>query len=62
MSDIQVKAMRDSVIGEIHSRMHDNNRIFFISADLGAPSLDRLRKDFKDRFINVGIADRKSVV
>lgn len=61
MSDNQIKAMRDSVIDAIYSRMHDNKRIFFISADLGAPSLDRLRKDFKDRFINVGIAEQNLI-
>nr|MBU1327705.1 transketolase [Candidatus Omnitrophota bacterium] len=61
MSDIQIKAMRDSVIDEVYSRMRHNKRIFFISADLGAPSLDKLRKDFKDRFINVGIAEQNLI-
>jgi transketolase len=61
MSDIQIKAMRDSVIDEIYGKMRGNKRIFFISADLGAPSLDRLRKDFKDRFINVGIAEQNLI-
>lgn len=61
MSDVQIKAMRDSVIGQIYNRMRDNDRIFFISADLGAPSLDKLRKDFKNRFINVGIAEQNLI-
>jgi len=61
MRDVQIKAMRDSVIEQICNRMYDNNRIFFISADLGAPSLDKLRKDFKNRFINVGIAEQNLI-
>jgi len=61
MSDVQIRAMRDSVIDGICNRMHDNKRIFFISADLGAPSLDRLRKDFKGRFINVGVAEQNLI-
>jgi transketolase len=41
--------------------MKKNKRIFFLSADFGAPSLDKLRKDFNDRFINVGIAEQNLV-
>lgn len=61
MSGVQIKAMRDSIIDEICRKMRDNKKIFFISADLGAPSLDKLRKGFKDRFINVGIAEQNLV-
>ena len=53
--------MRDVLIEKIHERMKDDENIFFLSADLGAPQLDKLRTDHKDRFINVGIAEQNLV-
>lgn len=55
------KTMRDVLIEAIYKRMADNSRIFFLSADFGAPALDKLRKDFPDRFINVGIAEQNLI-
>ena len=53
--------MRDAFIDGVYEKMRKNRSIFFLSADLGAPALDRLRKDFKDRFINVGIAEQNLI-
>jgi transketolase len=61
MSNRKVKTMRDSLIEDIYRRMHDDRQIFFLSADMGAPVLDKLRVDFKDRFINVGIAEQNLI-
>lgn len=58
---VQTKTMRDALIERIYARMKDNDRIFFVSADLGAPALDKLRKDFGDRFVNVGIAEQNLI-
>lgn len=58
---IKPKTMRDAFIEAIHERMRENNRIFFVSADFGSPALDKLREDFKDRFINVGIAEQNLI-
>ncbi len=55
------KIMRDVLIEEIYKKMSQNDRIFFLSADFGAPALDKLRKDFSDRFINVGIAEQNLI-
>jgi len=52
------KTMRDAFIERVYERMKKNNHIFFLSDDFGAPSLDKLRKEFRDRFINVGIAEQ----
>ena len=57
----QTKTMRDALIERIYERMKENDRIFFVSADLGAPALDKLRADFSDRFVNVGIAEQNLV-
>lgn len=55
------KFMRDVFIGGICERMSKNDKIFFLSADFGAPSLDKLREEFPNRFINVGIAEQNLV-
>jgi len=57
----QLKTMRDAFIEKVYEKMKKNKRIIFLSADLGAPALDRLREDFKDRFINVGIAEQNLI-
>ena len=55
------EVMRDILIGEIYKRMQGDDRIFFLSADFGSPALDTLRRDFPERFINVGIAEQNLV-
>jgi len=61
MSSNQLKTMRDIFIDGVYEKMKKNKQIFFLSADFGAPALDKLRKDFKDRFINVGIAEQNLI-
>lgn len=56
-----VKSMRDVFIEQIYARMHSDKKIFFLCADFGSPKLDPLRKKFRDRFINVGIAEQNLV-
>ena len=57
----ETKVMRDVFIEELCNRMQSNKKIFFLSADFGSPKLDRLRSDFPDRFINVGIAEQNLI-
>jgi transketolase len=54
-------SMRDALISEIYKSMLHNNDIFFISADFGALTLDKLRIEFPERFINVGIAEQNLI-
>ncbi len=61
MNDNKPKTMRDAFIETVYEKMKENDRIFFVTADLGAPSLDKLKTDFKDRFINVGIAEQNLI-
>ncbi len=55
------KVMRDVFIEQVYQRMSDNKNIFFLCADFGSPKLDKLKIDFKDRFLNVGIAEQNLV-
>lgn len=53
--------MRDSFIEGVVASMRQNERIFFISADFGAPALDQLRVEFPRRFLNCGIAEANMI-
>lgn len=55
------KAMRDVFIEQIYHHMHEDENIFFLCADFGSPKLDYIKEDFKDRFINVGIAEQNLI-
>jgi len=57
----EFKTMRDVAINRIYNKMKERNDIFFLSADLGAIALDELRTNFKERFINVGIAEQNLI-
>lgn len=61
MSVPKAMTMRDAFIGTLCDRMTSDNSIFFLTADLGAPALDRMRDEFPERFINVGIAEQNLI-
>ena len=61
MTEPRTKTMRDAVIERIYARMAEDRSIFFVSADFGAPALDRIRQDYPDHFVNVGIAEQNLV-
>ncbi len=53
--------MRDAFLERIYGAMRSDSSIFFLSADFGAPVLDRIRAEFPDRFLNVGIAEQNLI-
>ena len=53
--------MRDVFLEKIWREMSVDSLIFFVSADFGSPVLDKIREDFPDRFINVGIAEQNLI-
>lgn len=55
------RAMRDALLERIWGVMGHEAGVFFISADFGSPVLDRIRGDFPDRFVNVGIAEQNLI-
>lgn len=54
-------AMRDAYLESVWREMSNNRLIFFLSADFGSPVLDKIRRDFPDRFLNVGIAEQNLI-
>jgi transketolase len=59
--NIKPLPMRDVFLEKIWNKMSLDPLIFFVSADFGSPVLDKIRKDFPDRFINVGIAEQNLI-
>lgn len=60
-SKLQTLTMRDALLECIYAEMRDNSNIYFLTADFGAPILDKIRNDYKNRFINVGVAEQNLI-
>lgn len=54
-------AMRDAFLDRLCQAMASDEKIFFVSADFGSPVLDRIREQFPQRFVNVGIAEQNLI-
>ncbi|MDP3705851.1 MAG: transketolase C-terminal domain-containing protein [Legionellaceae bacterium] len=54
-------AMRDAFLDRLCQAMAFDDKIFFVSADFGSPVLDRIREQFPNRFVNVGIAEQNLI-
>ena len=52
---------RDTLINEIYNHAKKNKDIYFLSADFGAPALDKFRKDLKNQFIHTGISEQNTI-
>ena len=52
---------RDAFITEIHQAALTDNRIMFLSADFGAPALDKFRAEIPAQFIHCGISEQNMV-
>lgn len=61
MSATAIRPMRDVFIETLCNRMGGNDNVWFLAADLGSPALDRMRDEFPDRFLNVGIAEQNLI-
>lgn len=55
------ESMRGWFAYELHSQMLDNERIRVVTGDLGFGMFDKIKRDFPDRFINVGAAEQAMI-
>ncbi len=53
--------MRDVFLGRLYAALKEGEKVFIVTDDFGAPTLDKIRTEFKDRFVNVGIAEQNAV-
>lgn len=58
---VKPRAMRDVLLERIWQAMADDPTLFFVSADFGAPTLDKIRADYPTRFVNAGIAEQNLI-
>lgn len=53
--------IRDAFFDELYQIAKEDRDVVFMTADMGAFSLERFRKDFPERFINVGISEQNLI-
>lgn len=53
--------MRDAFLERVWQAMAGDQDLFFTCADFGSPVLDKIRADYPDRFVNVGIAEQNLI-
>ena len=56
-----MRFQRDVLIDELYDLARRDKDIYFLSADFGAPSLDRFREDLADQFLHVGISEQNMI-
>lgn len=54
-------SQRDAFWNKVYELAKADERVVIVSADMGAPSLDRIRKEIPSQFINVGIAEQNAI-
>lgn len=54
-------SMRDAFFDELYPIAMKDKNIIVISADMGAPSLDKYRENLAEQYVNVGIAEQNMV-
>ena len=52
---------RDAFIDEIFVAAKNDRDIFFVSADFGAPALDRFREELPNQFLHSGISEQHMI-
>lgn len=53
--------IRDAFFDKLYDLAKQDKNIILISADMGAPSLDKFRKDLSSQYINTGIAEQSAI-
>lgn len=54
-------SMRDSFFDELYPIAMKDKNLIIISADMGAPGLDKFRENLAGQFVNVGIAEQNMI-
>lgn len=56
-----MNSQRDHLIDAIYDAAIKDKNIFFLSADFGAPALDRFRKELENQFFHLGISEQNLI-
>lgn len=60
--NLEQTSQRDAFLQELYNQGHQNHDIVLLSADMGAPVLDAIRKDLPGQFLNLGIAEQNAIL
>ena len=61
MKDNSVIAMRDAFFDSLYDIAKKDKKVIFVTADCGAPTLDKFREDLPDQYFTVGIAEQNMI-
>lgn len=53
--------MRDIFFDKLYEIAKSDKNVILLSGDIGAPSLDKYRKDLSEQYINIGIAEQNMI-
>ena len=53
--------MRDAFFDEVYALAQQDRNLMFLTADMGAFSLNRFKKDLPEQFVNVGVAEQSMI-
>lgn len=54
-------SQRDAFWNKVYEIAKEDKNVVVITADMGAPSLDKYKKDLSSQFVNVGIAEQNAI-
>jgi len=54
-------SQRDAFWNKVYEMAKEDRNVVVITADMGAPSLDKFKKDLSSQFVNVGIAEQNAI-
>jgi transketolase len=55
-------SQRDAFWNNVYKMARRDPNIIILSADMGAPALDQIRRDIPSQFVNVGIAEQNAIL
>jgi len=55
-------SQRDSFWNKVYELAREDTDVMIVSADMGAPALDKFRKDLSQQYVNTGIAEQNAVL
>ena len=55
-------SQRDAFLSKLYDIAKVDRNIVFVSADMGAPALDKIRRDLASQYVGVGIAEQQAIV
>ena len=54
--------MRDTFWNRVYDLAKEDKNVIVVAADMGAPALDKFRKDFTNQFVYAGIAEQNAIL